>query len=141
MAICEAIEIANDTPSGMAAYLQTGDPARTERVAAQLLASAVHINVGEFNYGLPFGGYKQSGNGREGGEQGLEDYQEIKTLHFGWHLSFPNSGLGTPMLKKLCFEYSLKQGLIYLNNRMIFLAVNFFNEEIVSDKFIAETIK
>ncbi len=79
----EAIAIANDTPYGLAAYLQTGDPARAERVAALLVAGAVHINGGGFNYGSPFGGYKQSGNGREGGEMGLEDYLEIKTLHLG----------------------------------------------------------
>ena len=79
----EAIRIANDTPYGLAAYLQTGDPERAERVAARLRAGAVHINGGGFNYGSPFGGYKQSGNGREGGLFGLEDYQEIKTLHFG----------------------------------------------------------
>jgi aldehyde dehydrogenase (NAD+) len=79
----EAIALANDTPYGLAAYVQTGDAERAERVAAKLKAGAVHINGGEFNYGSPFGGYKQSGNGREGGMQGLEDYQEIKTLHFG----------------------------------------------------------
>jgi aldehyde dehydrogenase (NAD+) len=79
----DAIAIANDTPYGLAAYLQTGDPARAERVAAQLRAGAVHINGGGFNYGSPFGGYKQSGNGREGGAMGLEDYQEVKTLHLG----------------------------------------------------------
>lgn len=79
----EAIEMANDTPYGLAAYLQTGDPERAERVAARLEAGAVHINGGGFNYGSPFGGYKQSGNGREGGLMGLEDYQEVKTLHFG----------------------------------------------------------
>lgn len=79
----EAIKLANDTPYGLAAYLQTGDAERGERVAAQLKAGAVHINGGGFNYGSPFGGYKQSGNGREGGALGLEDYQEIKTLHFG----------------------------------------------------------
>ncbi|MDC1468090.1 aldehyde dehydrogenase family protein [Planktomarina temperata] len=77
----EAIEIANDTPYGLAAYLQTGDPARAERVAARLRAGAIHINGGGFNYGSPFGGYKQSGNGREGGIMGLEDYLETKTLH------------------------------------------------------------
>jgi aldehyde dehydrogenase (NAD+) len=77
----EAIEIANDTPYGLAAYLQTGDPVRAERVAAYLRAGAVHINGGGFNYGSPFGGYKQSGNGREGGMMGLEDYLETKTLH------------------------------------------------------------
>lgn len=79
----EAIAIANDTPYGLAAFLQTGDPERAERVAAQLRAGAVHINGGGFGYGSPFGGYKQSGNGREGGIMGLEDYQEVKTLHFG----------------------------------------------------------
>jgi len=79
----EAIALANDTPYGLGAYLQTGDPERGERVAAQLKAGAVHINGGDFNYGSPFGGYKASGNGREGGAHGLEDYQEIKTLHFG----------------------------------------------------------
>jgi len=79
----EAVEIANDTLYGLAAYLQTGDAERAERVAAKLRAGAVHINGGGFEYGSPFGGYKQSGNGREGGIFGLEDYQEIKTLHFG----------------------------------------------------------
>lgn len=79
----DAIEIANDTPYGLAAYLQTGNPERAERVAARLRAGAVHINGGGFNYGSPFGGYKQSGNGREGGHMGLEDYLEVKTLHFG----------------------------------------------------------
>ena len=79
----EAIEIANDTPYGLAAYLQTGNPERAERVAARLRAGAVHINGGGFNYGSPFGGHKQSSNGREGGHMGLEDYLEVKTLHFG----------------------------------------------------------
>ena len=78
----EAIEIANDTPYGLAAYLQTGSDERAKRVAAKLRAGAVHINGGEFNYGSPFGGYKQSGNGREGGIMGLEDYLESKTLHY-----------------------------------------------------------
>ena len=77
----EAIEIANDTPYGLAAFVQTGSPARAERVAARLRAGAVHINGAGLNYGSPFGGYKQSGNGREGGLMGLEDYLETKTLH------------------------------------------------------------
>ncbi|MEI4196894.1 aldehyde dehydrogenase family protein [Roseovarius sp. E0-M6] len=77
----EAIAIANDTPYGLAAYIQTGNSARAERVASRLRAGAVHINGGAFNYGSPFGGYKQSGNGREGGLMGLEDYLETKTLH------------------------------------------------------------
>ena len=77
-----AVHLANDTPYGLAAYIQTGDRARAERVAARLRAGAVHINGGAYNYGSPFGGYKQSGNGREGGLAGLEDYQEMKTLHW-----------------------------------------------------------
>jgi len=77
----DAIAIANDTPYGLAAYLQTGSPARAERVSSRLRAGAIHINGGGFNYGSPFGGYKQSGNGREGGLMGLEDYLETKTLH------------------------------------------------------------
>ena len=78
----EAIRIANDTPYGLAAYLQTGNSERAERVAARLRAGAVHINGGWFNYGSPFGGYKHSGVGREGGLLGLEDFQEVKTLHY-----------------------------------------------------------
>jgi aldehyde dehydrogenase (NAD+) len=77
----EGIAIANNTPYGLAAYVQTGDPERALRVAARLRAGAIHINGGGFNYGSPFGGYKQSSNGREGGIMGLEDYLETKTLH------------------------------------------------------------
>lgn len=77
----DAVRIANDMPYGLAAYLQTGNPERAERVAKQLRAGAVHINGGTVNYGTPFGGYLQSGNGREGGMMGLEDYLETKTLH------------------------------------------------------------
>lgn len=77
----EAIAIANDTPYGLAAYVQTGDAKRAERVASKLKAGMVHINGGPHRYGSPFGGYKQSGNGREGGRFGLEDFLEIKTIH------------------------------------------------------------
>lgn len=77
----EAIEIANDTNYGLAAYVQTGDPKRAERVASRLRAGMVHINGGPHRYGSPFGGYKQSGNGREGGMFGLEDFLEVKTVH------------------------------------------------------------
>ena len=79
----EAINIANDTPYGLAAYLYSKDTVRANRVASRLKAGAIHINGGGFNYGSPFGGYKQSGNGREGGVLGLEDYMETKTLHWG----------------------------------------------------------
>jgi aldehyde dehydrogenase (NAD+) len=79
----DAIKIANDTPYGLAAYLQTGSKERADRVSRRLRAGAVHVNGGGFNYGSPFGGYKQSGNGREGGDMGIEDYLETKTLHNG----------------------------------------------------------
>ncbi|ARE42306.1 Aldehyde dehydrogenase (plasmid) [Rhodovulum sp. P5] len=79
----DAIRIANATDYGLAAYIQTGDPDRAERVARRLRAGAVHVNGGGLGWGTPFGGYKASGNGREGGLPGIEDYQEIKSLHFG----------------------------------------------------------
>ncbi|ANP90215.1 aldehyde dehydrogenase family protein [Rhizobium leguminosarum] len=77
----EAIIVANDTPYGLAAYVQTGDADRAERVSARLRAGMVHINGAPHRYGSPFGGFKQSGNGREGGAFGLEDFLEIKTIH------------------------------------------------------------
>jgi aldehyde dehydrogenase (NAD+) len=77
----EAIEIANDTPYGLASFIQTGDSQRAKRIAKKLRAGSVHLNGAAVEYGTPFGGYKQSGNGREGGLMGLEDYLETKSLH------------------------------------------------------------
>ena len=77
----EAIEIANDTPYGLASFVQTRDMQRARRVAKRLRAGSVHLNGAGVEYGTPFGGYKQSGNGREGGNMGLEDYLETKSLH------------------------------------------------------------
>ena len=79
----EAVSIANDTPYGLAAYLQTTDPERARRVSRQLRAGMVHINGTSQDWASPFGGYKQSGNGREGGRFGLEDFLEIKAVS-GW---------------------------------------------------------
>ena len=62
----EAITLANDTPYGLAAYVQTGDEARAERVTRRLRAGMVQINGASRAAGSPFGGYKQSGVGREG---------------------------------------------------------------------------
>ena len=74
----EAIAIANDTEYGLAAYVQTGDADRARRVGDRLRAGVIQVNGRGPDYGAPFGGYKTSGNGREGGIFGLEDYQEIK---------------------------------------------------------------
>ena len=79
----EAVEIANDTPYGLTNHLQTSDKERLKRVARKLRSGMVEIN-GQFRSGgSPFGGYKQSGNGREGGVWGLEDFLEVKAIG-GW---------------------------------------------------------
>lgn len=79
----EAIEIGNDSPYGLAAYVQTGNPERARRVARALRAGNVHVNGVGMDYGTPFGGYKMSGQGREGGLFGLEDFLEIKAVSNG----------------------------------------------------------
>ncbi|MGI9372041.1 MAG: aldehyde dehydrogenase family protein [Hyphomicrobiales bacterium] len=76
----EAVEIANDTPYGLAAYVQTENADRAKRVARKLRAGMVHVNGAAQGPGSPFGGYKQSGNGREGGKWGLEDFLEVKSI-------------------------------------------------------------
>ena len=77
----EAISIANDTPYGLAAYVQSLDLDRAHRVARQLRAGGVYLNGHGQDYGSPFGGYKQSGNGREWGEFGLHDFLEVKVVN------------------------------------------------------------
>ena len=76
----EAIRIANDTDYGLAGGVIGGDPVRTNHVARSIRAGQVEINGGAFNPIAPFGGYKQSGNGRELGKQSIEEYLEIKAL-------------------------------------------------------------
>jgi aldehyde dehydrogenase (NAD+) len=76
----EAIALANDTPYGLAAYIQTGDKERARRVAARLRAGMIQVNGASRAAGSPFGGYKQSGVGREGGFWGIEEFLEIKTI-------------------------------------------------------------
>jgi aldehyde dehydrogenase (NAD+) len=76
----QAIEIANDTPYGLSSYVSSGDPERAMRVASRLRAGMVHINGATVDYSAPFGGYKQSGNGREWGQFGFEEFLEVKAV-------------------------------------------------------------
>ncbi|MGH9091718.1 MAG: aldehyde dehydrogenase family protein [Acidimicrobiales bacterium] len=76
----EAVRIANATPYGLAGAVWSADPARAERVARRLRTGQVDINGGAFNPSAPFGGYRQSGIGRERGRYGLEEFLEVKAL-------------------------------------------------------------
>ncbi|GFE52440.1 aldehyde dehydrogenase [Roseobacter cerasinus] len=79
----DAIAFANDTPFGLANYIQTSDGVRANRVARALRSGMVEINNEVRAPGSPFGGYKQSGNGREGGTWGFEEFLEVKSVT-GW---------------------------------------------------------
>ena len=79
----EAIEITNNTEYGLGNYLQTEDRKKAHRVARKLRSGCVYINGNAADPGTPFGGFGQSGNGREGGAWGLEEYLEVKTIT-GW---------------------------------------------------------
>jgi len=76
----EAIRIANDTVYGLAGAVWSKDEARAQRVARRIRAGQVDINGGPFNINAPFGGFKQSGHGREAGVYGLEEFLEYKSL-------------------------------------------------------------
>jgi len=76
----EAVRLANDTEYGLAGRVQSGSPERARRIARQIRAGWIEINGPAFDYHAPFGGYKQSGNGREYGEWGLHDYLEVKAM-------------------------------------------------------------
>ena len=76
----EAIAIANDSDFGLAAYVQSGDLDKARRVARRLRAGSVHINGASQGYAEPFGGYRQSGNGRECGVYGLHEFLELKSI-------------------------------------------------------------
>jgi aldehyde dehydrogenase (NAD+) len=76
----EVIRLANDTIYGLAAYVQSADVEHARKVASQMRAGNVHINYPVGDTAAPFGGYKQSGNGREYGEWGLEEFLETKAV-------------------------------------------------------------
>ena len=79
----EAISIVNETSYGLGNYVQTLDKNKAKRVARKFRSGGVYINGSSADPGTPFGGYRQSGNGREGGNWGLEEYLEVKTV-CGW---------------------------------------------------------
>ncbi|HEX2651525.1 MAG TPA: aldehyde dehydrogenase family protein [Burkholderiales bacterium] len=76
----EAVKIANDTPYGLAGAVWSADEARAQKVARRIRAGQIDINGGAFNMNAPFGGFKQSGHGREAGVYGLEEFLEYKSL-------------------------------------------------------------
>jgi aldehyde dehydrogenase (NAD+) len=76
----EAIRIANDTPYGLAGYVQSGDIEHARAVASRIRAGNVSINGAPAGFDVPFGGFKQSGNGREWGPHGFTDFLEIKAV-------------------------------------------------------------
>jgi aldehyde dehydrogenase (NAD+) len=75
----EAVEIANDTPYGLGAYI-AGDPQVASTIVRRIRAGSVFVNAGGLDFNSPFGGYKQSGNGREFGKFGLEEFTEKKSV-------------------------------------------------------------
>jgi len=76
----EAVKIVNETEYGLGNYLQTEDKEKAKRVSRKLNAGIIYVNGIGPDSGTPFGGFKQSGNGREGGVWGLEEYLEVKTI-------------------------------------------------------------
>jgi aldehyde dehydrogenase (NAD+) len=82
----DAVRIANDTPYGLSGFVTSGSVERARRVARRIRAGNVHINGARVDFGGCFGGYKQSGNGREWGEAGLEEFLELKAI-FGYEAS------------------------------------------------------
>ena len=76
----EVVDMANDTVYGLAAYVQSSDIKNARRLAGQMRAGNVHLNYPSGDNAAPFGGYKQSGNGREYGKWGLEEFLEVKAV-------------------------------------------------------------
>lgn len=76
----EAIAIANDNPYGLSSYVQSGDLEHAKRVGRRIRAGHVELNGARWDQGAPFGGYRRSGNGREHGVWGLEEFLEVKAL-------------------------------------------------------------
>ena len=76
----DAVRIANDTVYGLSGYISSGDPERAKAIARQIRSGNVHLNGAPLDNKAPFGGYKQSGNGREWGAHGFEEFLEVKAI-------------------------------------------------------------
>ena len=76
----EAIKMANDTLYGLSGYVSGTNPTKLKEIANKIRAGNVHINGADMDFNAPFGGYKQSGNGREWGSVGFEEFLEIKAV-------------------------------------------------------------
>ncbi len=79
----QAVEIANDTPYGLSGYVSSADQGRAKDVARRLRTGMVHLNGAPLDNKAPFGGYKQSGNGREFGAHGIKEFLEVKSIFGG----------------------------------------------------------
>jgi aldehyde dehydrogenase (NAD+) len=77
----EAVRIANDTPYGLSGYVSSSNLDRARKVAARMRTGMVHINGASLDSAAPFGGFKQSGNGREWGAHGMEEFLEVKSIY------------------------------------------------------------
>ena len=76
----EAINIANDSNYGLAGYISTENLDKAKEISSKIRTGMMHINYAPVDQSLPFGGYKMSGNGREWGEYGIEDFLELKSV-------------------------------------------------------------
>lgn len=76
----DAVRIANDTPYGLSGYVSTSDPERGKKIARRIRTGMVHLNGAPLDNNAPFGGYKQSGNGREFGNHGMREFLEAKAI-------------------------------------------------------------
>jgi aldehyde dehydrogenase (NAD+) len=77
----DAIRIANDTPYGLSGYVSSSNLERARRVASKMRTGMVHINGAWLDSAAPFGGFKQSGNGREWGAFGIDEFLEVKSIY------------------------------------------------------------